>query len=275
MRPVAIVTGGSSGIGRATAVKLAAEGYDVGITFNAGRERAEEVAREIERAGARSAIAQLNLRNSTSAASAIEDLTDQLGGLDFLVNNAGVNHRRDFLLMSLEEWSDVLTTNLTGAFVAAQAAARLMVRASREGAIVNVTSILDRDPLTGAAAYCASKGGLRQLTRVMALELAAHRIRVNGVAPGETATPMNFDSEVDAAIVRRPVTPLRRPGYAEEIAEVITFLGSKAASYMVGEIVLVDGGLNLHGGSQSLEAAIGQPPVAEGGFGGSGVRGDA
>ena len=131
--------------------------------------------------------------------------------------------------------------------------------------IVNVTSILDREALEGGAAYCASKGGMRQLTRIMALELARHNIRVNGVAPGETATPMNFATAVNAADIRRPVTPLGRPGYPEEIASVIAFLASEAAAYMTGEIILVDGGLALHGGPQSLQVAVGLPdPVRDG-----------
>ena len=113
--------------------------------------------------------------------------------------------------------------------------------------------------LGGGAAYCSSKGGLRQLTRAMALELAPHGILVNGVAPGETATPMNFASEVDAAAIRRPVTPLGRPGYSEEIAEAVAFLASSEASYMTGEIILVDGGLNLHGGPEALQQRIGRP----------------
>lgn len=265
MRPTAIVTGGSSGIGHATALQLAKDGFDVGITFNRGEERAVAVAREIERLGAHAVIAKQDLSRPADGARALGNLIMELGRLDAFVNNAGINHRRGFLQMPLDEWLNVLNVNLTGAFLCAQAAARQMASQGTGGRIVNVSSILDREVLEGGAAYCVSKAGLRQLTRVMALELAQYKIRVNGVAPGETATPMNFTTEVDAASVARPVTPLGRPGYSEEIAATISFLLSEAGSYITGEVLLVDGGLALHGGPQSLQAAVGKPiPLATG-----------
>jgi NAD(P)-dependent dehydrogenase (short-subunit alcohol dehydrogenase family) len=259
MTAVAIVTGGSSGIGKATALKLAADGFDVGITFNSGKDRAIAVADEIKRLGVRAAIAYQDLSRPAEAAQSIDELIGQLGRVDAFVNNAGINHRRTFLEMPLEEWLKVFAVNLTGAFVSAQAAAKKMVAQGEGGSIVNVSSILDREALDGGAAYCSSKAGLRQLTRVMALELAPHGIRVNGVAPGETATPMNFATDVDAASVARPVTPLRRPGYSSEVAAVISFLVSEAAAYITGEVLLVDGGLALHGGPQALQEAVGKP----------------
>lgn len=263
MRPVAIITGGSSGIGRATALRLAEDGFDVGFTYHRGQERATEVAREIERRGARAAMTDQDLSHPLEAARAIDALTERLGRLDAFVNNAGLNHRGRFLDISLKEWAEVLEVNLTGAFACAQVAARRLV-AQGGGSIVNVTSILDREVLDGGAAYCASKAGLRQLTRVMALELAPYRIRVNGVAPGETATPMNFPSPVDARSIDRPVTPLKRPADAREIASAVAFLVSKAASYLTGEVLLVDGGLALHGGPQALQVAVGKPAPLEG-----------
>ena len=259
MTAAAIVTGGSSGIGRAIALKLAADGFDVGIMFHSGKDRAEGVAREIESHGVRALIAHQNLSDSVAATQAMEELADELGRLDAFVNNAGVNHRSAFLDLPLKEWLNVIAVNLTGAFLCTQSAATRMVSQGRGGAIVNVTSILDREVLEGGAAYCASKAALRQLTRVMALELSRPRIRVNGVAPGETATPMNFATDVDAASIERPITPLGRPGYAQEIAAVVAFLLSDAASYINGEVILVDGGLALHGGPQSLQVAVGNP----------------
>jgi NAD(P)-dependent dehydrogenase (short-subunit alcohol dehydrogenase family) len=259
MRPAVIVTGGSSGIGRATALKLAADGFDVGITYHRGKERALAVAQEIERLGARCDIAVQDLSHPTEGASGVRALIEQLGRLDAFVNNAGINHRCAFLDTSVEEWAQVLQVNLTGAFLCAKAAAQQMVAQGRGGRIVNVSSVLDREVLEGGAAYCVSKAGLRQLTRVMALELAWHGICVNGVAPGETATPMNFATEVDAATIFRPVTPLGRPASSAEIAGTIAFLLSDAASYMTGEVLLVDGGLALHGGPQSLQATVGRP----------------
>jgi NAD(P)-dependent dehydrogenase (short-subunit alcohol dehydrogenase family) len=260
MSKVAIVTGGSSGIGKATALKLAADGFDVGITFHSGKERGLDVASQIEKLGVRAAITAQNLANPLDAGTAIESLIGQLGRVDALVNNAGINHRAAFLEITLEEWRNVIAVNLTGSFVCAQVAARHMVSQGVGGRIVNVSSILDREILEGGAAYCSSKAGIRQLTRVMALELARYGIRVNGIAPGETATPMNFTTEVDAATVKRPVIPLGRPAYSAEIAATVAFLLSDAASYINGEVILADGGLALHGGPQALQAAVGSPP---------------
>jgi NAD(P)-dependent dehydrogenase (short-subunit alcohol dehydrogenase family) len=262
LSPAAIVTGASSGIGRATALQLAKLGYDVGITFNSGRENAGALAADIQALGRRAFWRALNLEDPPGGASVIDQLVDDLGGLDAFVNNAGINHRRSFLDMPLKEWTNVLAVNLTGAFVCAQRAARRMVEVGKGGKIVNVTSVLDREILDGGGAYCTSKAGLRQLTRVMALELAPYGIRVNGVAPGETATPMNFSVPVDAASVRRPVIPQARPGYSEEVASTICFLISEASNYITGEVLLVDGGLALHGGPQALQVAVGRPKQA-------------
>jgi NAD(P)-dependent dehydrogenase (short-subunit alcohol dehydrogenase family) len=272
MRPVAIITGGRSGIGRAAALRLAADGYSIGITYNAGIDRAAAVVVEARGLGVRGATAQVDLRTPELAAPALDRLVEELGGVDVLVSNAGINHRRNFLDLPLAEWQEVIATNLTGAFVSAQTIARRMVVQGRGGAIVNVSSILEREALEGGSAYCSAKGGLRQLTKVMALELARHGIRVNGVAPGETATPMNFSTEVDPTEIHRPVTPLGRPGHADEVASVIAFLASDAARYLAGEIVLVDGGLALHGGPQSLQVAVGRPQSATGAFSGSSVK---
>jgi NAD(P)-dependent dehydrogenase (short-subunit alcohol dehydrogenase family) len=258
MKQVAIVTGGSSGIGRSTALQLATAGYDVGITYRSGAERAAAVVGEIKRIGRNGASRHQDLAQP-NAADAIDQLALDLGRLDAFVNNAGENRRCSFLHETEEGWSRSIAVNLTGAFLCAQRAARCMVKQGEGGRIVNVTSILDREVLEGGAAYCAGKAALRQLTRLMALELAPHNIRVNGVAPGETATPMNFTTEVDAASIARPVTPLARPGHSAEIASAIAFLLSEAANYMTGEVLLVDGGLALHGGPQSLQVAVGKP----------------
>jgi len=259
---VAIVTGGSSGIGRATALQLARAGYHVGITYRSGAERAAAVVEEIKRLGRQSALRHQDLAQP-NAADAIDELAQDLGRLDAFVNNAGENRRCAFLLETEEAWSRSIAVNLTGAFLCAQRAARCMVKQGQGGRIVNVTSILDREVLEGGAAYCAGKAALRQLTRLMALELAPHRFRVNGIAPGETATPMNFTTEVDAAEVLRPITPFGRPGYSEEIAAAVLFLIAPSSTYMTGEVILVDGGLALHGGPQSLQVAIGKAVTLE------------
>jgi NAD(P)-dependent dehydrogenase (short-subunit alcohol dehydrogenase family) len=153
-RPAAIVTGGSSGVGRVTAIPLANEGYDVGITFSLGEERARDVAKTIESFGVRAAIARQDLAKPAEAAQALESLIRQLGRLNAFVNNVGINHRGAFLELPVVEWNEVLTDNLTGAFLCGQAAVRHMTSSRAAGRIVNVTSILDREVLEGGAAYC-------------------------------------------------------------------------------------------------------------------------
>jgi NAD(P)-dependent dehydrogenase (short-subunit alcohol dehydrogenase family) len=239
----AIVTGSDSGIGRATAIALAARGHDIGVTWHTDRAGADETVRLVERHGRRAAIARLDLTAGEKVAATIDDLADALGGLDVLVNNAGANHRAAVLHDRLDGWRRALEVNLTGPFVAAQAAARRMVAAGRGGRIVNVTSVHEHEPLSHAAAYSAAKAGLGMLTRVMALELAPHGITVNAVAPGHIATPMTGKAGLDPHAVHLPQIPAGRPGGPEEVAAAIAYLAE--APYCTGASLLVDGGLLL------------------------------
>ena len=241
----AIVTGSDSGIGRATAVALARRGLDVGITWHSDEEGANETAREVRELGRRAAVAQLDASRPQDAAAVVDELAETLGGLDVLVNNAGTGHLSSVLEVTLDEWRRVLDTDLTGAFFIAQAAARRMIAAGRGGRIVNVTSVHEHVPLRGAVAYVAAKHGLGGMTKVMALELAEHAITVNAVAPGEIATPMTGNEDVDPGTRDRPDIPAGRPGDAREVAETIAHLASPEASYTTGASFVVDGGLLL------------------------------
>jgi NAD(P)-dependent dehydrogenase (short-subunit alcohol dehydrogenase family) len=255
MATTAIITGSDSGIGKATAVRLAREGFDVGITWHSDREGAEDTAREVGELGRRAVVAQLDVTRFGEAANRIEEIAGDLGGLDVLVNNAGGGINTPFLELSLEDWQEVLDLNLTGAFVCAQRAARLMVDAGTHGRIVNITSVHEHIPLREAAAYCAAKGGLGQMTKTMALELGEHGITVNSIAPGEIATPMTGAHDEDPADHERPALPAQRPGNAHEIAELVAFLVRPDARYTTGASFVVDGGLMLTAAEFNREAA--------------------
>jgi NAD(P)-dependent dehydrogenase (short-subunit alcohol dehydrogenase family) len=260
----AIVTGAGSGIGRATALRLAAEGCDVGITYRANAAGAEELVAELRGLGRNAVATALDLSEPERASAAIDALVQRLGGVDVLVNNAGVNRRATVLEETIGGFGRALAVNLVGPWACARAAARHMIAAGRGGQIVNVTSVLAFVPLDGGGAYGAAKAGLELLTKVLALELAPHAIKVNAVAPGHTATPMNYGPEdLAAATISRPVIPTARAATPDEIAAAIAFLASPAASYATGASLLVDGGLLLASGPQSLQEATGRPPEPE------------
>ena len=245
MAPVAIVTASDSGIGKATAVALAECGYDVGITWHEDEAGAKGTAEEVRAAGRTAEVRRLDLTELPEAVGAIEDLMDALGGVDVFVNNAGHGVGALFLETTLGDWKMVMDINLNGAFLCGQVAAKRMVKAKRGGRIINVTSVHEHVPKKQQAAYCASKGGLGLLSKVMALELAEHGITVNAVAPGEIATPMTGKEDADPGAHHRPGIPVGRPGHAREIADVIAFLASPQASYATGESFVIDGGLLL------------------------------
>ena len=246
MSPVAIVTASDSGIGKESAKELAENGFDVGITYHEDEAGARETLEAVEGAGRQGEVRRLDLTELPGAAGVIDELADSLGGVDILVNNAGQGDPTgDFLKLSYEEWSRILSINLSGAFLCSQRVARRMADAGNGGRIINITSVHEHIPRIGASAYCASKGGLGLLTKVMAMELAPYGVAVNAIAPGEIATPMTGAEDTDPTTIERPNLPLGRPGHAREIAHFVAFLASEKASYATGSSFVVDGGLML------------------------------
>jgi NAD(P)-dependent dehydrogenase (short-subunit alcohol dehydrogenase family) len=248
--PIAIITGGNSGIGKATAVVLAERGFDVGITWHEARQGAEETLAELRSHGVRAEAAQMDLDATDPAelpgrAAAVDELAEQLGGVDVFVNNHGAGHDTPFLDLDYETFLRVVSIDLTGAFLCLQKAARRMVSQGRGGRLIAVTSVHEHVPLEGSTAYTTSKHGLGGMVKTMALELAQHGITVNAVAPGEIATKMTGQEDEDPHGEQRKGVPAGRPGHAREIGEAIAYLASDGARYTTGHSLVVDGGMLL------------------------------
>ena len=246
----AIVTGGSSGIGKATAIRLGREGASVCVNYYSAQEAADaqQVVEAAKEAGAPNAIAvRGDVGSEADATGLVAQAREAFGGVDLLVNNAGIEKQFPLLELPLEQWERVLRTNLTGTFLCLREAAKVMV-ATGGGAIVNMSSVHEFIPWPGFAHYCASKGGMKLLMETAARELAPKKVRVLNVAPGAIVTPINTfvldDPEAKHAVESE--IPLGRMGQPEEIAATVAWAASDEAGYLTGTTIVVDGGMSLY-----------------------------
>lgn len=244
-RPVALVTGASQGLGAEIAVELARGGCDVAVSSRRV-ERLSDTLGRIEAAGVRGVPVELDVRSEQSMARAMAEAVGALGGVDVLVNNAAVTLRRTALEMTREEWDELMSVNLKGAFFMSQMMGRHRVAQKRPGCVISLASAHGLVGYPGRSAYGIAKAGIIQMTRMLAIEWAEHGIRVNAVAPGTVDSASRaeyFAANPDAKKAMTDRIPFRRFGAPEEVAAAVRYLASPQAAYITGQTLVLDGGL--------------------------------
>jgi len=242
---VAAVTGGDQGIGRAIAERLAREGADIAICYRKNKVGADEVVAGIKTGKRRAAAFQADVGKVSDGQRFIEEAVATLGKVDILVNNAGLEKRAEFWDVTEQDFDAVLDVNLKGMFFVTQAVVRHLRETGRPGKIINISSVHEELPFPNFASYCASKGGIKMLTRNLSIELAPSKITINSIAPGAIETPINTNLLHDPVKLKALLgnIPLARLGTPEDVAGLASFLSSEDSDYMTGTTLFVDGGL--------------------------------
>lgn len=248
---VAIITGSDSGIGRGIALQFASEGATVVINYAHNQQKAEEVRQTIERAGGRCIALQADVSQYNQATGLIRQTIEQLGRLDIMVNNAGMEIHSPFLDVTEEQFDRVVGIDLKGAFFCAQVAAREMVQRKVAGRIINISSVHEDLAMPQNVPYCCAKGGIRMLMRTISLELAPYNITVNNIAPGAIDTPIDADVKADPKKFQTLLDeiPLHRMGQPDEVGKLALYLASDDAAYVTGSTFVIDGGLSINTGA--------------------------
>jgi len=244
LNKVAIVTGGTRGIGRAIVLALCREGADCAFTYTRNPAAAESLVQEIRSMGRRATPLQLDVRDFDGAKTFVEEVKKELGSIDILVNNAGITRDKSLMMMSREDWSEVIDTDLTGVFNTTRACIITFLK-QKSGNIVNISSVSGIHPLAGQVNYAAAKAGVIGFTKALAQEVAPYNIRVNAVAPGFVDTDMTgtFSEKYREKVVK--MIPLGRFGASDEVAQTVLFLASDASRYITGQVIQIDGGLGI------------------------------
>jgi 3-oxoacyl-[acyl-carrier protein] reductase len=243
---IALVTGGSRGIGRGIVLALVREGAKVAFVYRGSQQAAESLAAEITSAGGTCKGFQADVAQPDTAQRVVDQVVGDWGRIDILVNNAGVIRDGLFVRMEPADWQTVIDTNLTGTYAFCRAVAGQMALKQRSGRIINISSVAAEHVNAGQATYAASKGAVNALTRALAVELGSRNVTVNAIAPGFVETDMTEAVRNKAGdFIQKKLIPVRRLGKPEDIAAVVVFLAGPGASYVTGQVITVDGGLSL------------------------------
>ena len=248
---VAIITGSASGIGQGIALRFAGEGAAVVVDYVGKPGTADQTLSLIKQAGGRAIAVESDISNPAQVQALIDTTVKTFGKLDIFINNAGIEFKHPFTEFPVEQFQKIIAVNLIGPFLCCQAAAKQMIKQGGGGRLINISSIHEDIPMPTNAPYCATKGGLRMLTRTIAVELAPHQITVNNIGPGAIYTPIDADVEANPELEKALMAeiPLGRWGKPQDVAAVAAFLASDDGAYCTGATFFVDGGMMRQAGS--------------------------